>query len=359
MLFATSLGNYIKSTVGRLLNLHKPHQYNHICSMYPRAVFMEVTNYCNLNCVMCTFHSKESPFRGNGRFSRSKGFMSESLAYKIIDELGSSDVPIWLAMHGAGEPLLHPKIEMFIRRASKYDNLNVGFLTNGMLLTDEKIKALLDSGIKWLSVSIDGLRADLMEKYRKGASFSKIHSNTMHLIQAVTSREEKPFLHVNMTVQKEMEADVDQFVDYWLQYVDQVSVSPCRPIGSRKSPLLPEGVRREPCYMLFETMVIFWDGSVGLCCEDWFNWGQMGSVELNSLYEVWHGKKFSKVRELHLKGKYSKLMLCKECDIWFNKTPKVYFDTNRNCEVVVNAWQTIYRKVNKAKSETIRLADAL
>ncbi|MCK7495050.1 MAG: hypothetical protein MZW92_31175 [Comamonadaceae bacterium] len=45
---------------------------------------------------------------------------------------------------------------------------------------------------------------------------------------------------VNMTVQDEMREDVPRFIDFWLPLADEVSVSPCRPIGTRDNILVRE-----------------------------------------------------------------------------------------------------------------------
>lgn len=346
MLFRTSLGDFLKSLIRRRnIKNGKDNFLETNVPKWPRTVFLETTNHCNLRCVMCTFHGhKKTPQEIS--LKRPMGFISRQLAFKVIDELGGSGEPIWLALHGAGEPLLHPEIDIFVERAGKYSNLNVGFLTNGMLLSSKLSEALLDAGIRWLSVSIDGINPVLMEKYRVGSDYQKICANFLAFIEKVRRRSLQVDLHVNMTIQEEMKPDVDKFVDHWLQYVDQVSVSPCRPVGSRKSYLVPRGVRRTPCYMLFEMMVVFWDGSVALCCEDWFNQVELGNVQSSSVYDIWHGERFNNVRAIHEAGNYSAISLCKECDMWFNKTPEIYFDDDRGCEVVVNAWQKVYKKLN-------------
>ncbi len=345
MLFRTLLEDILKNIISKGNSKNDKNKYSFITiPKMPKSVFLEVTNHCNLRCVMCTFHSERLPKILEKVPYRSKGFIKKELAFKIIDELGSSGEPIWLALHGAGEPLLHPEIENFVERASRYSNLNVGFLTNGMLLTSEKSKLLLDAGIRWLSVSIDGVNPGLMEKYRVGSNYTRIHNNFTKFVEFVRVKNINVDLHVNMTVQKEMEADIDEFVNYWLQYVDQVSISPCRPLGSRKSSLVPKEIKRTPCYMLFEMMVIYWDGLVGLCCEDWFNSGNMGSVERTTIHEVWHGRKYRAVRRFHERGEFHRIELCKDCDIWFNKIPQVEIDRNKNLKITKNAWQVIYER---------------
>ncbi len=310
----------------------------------PSSVYVELTNFCNLRCVMCTFHSPLSPFLVDGKPPRKRGFMDKSLAFKIVDELGSGGIPLTLSLHGAGEPLLHRDLVEIVSRASRYSKIYAGFLTNAMLLDAELSRRLLDAGLGWISFSIDGNDPKTFEAYRQRAKLDVVKKNVMTFLEISQKLGIKPLTQVNMTVQKEMWDQVDDFVSFWLQYVDRVSVSPCRPMGSRKSPLVPPHVKRIPCPMLFSMMVIYWNGDVGLCCEDWFNDGQMGNVSNQSLSSVWKGKKFEQARTLHIKGLYNRVPLCGDCDIWFNGIPEVLKDEERNITIIKNAWQWEYRK---------------
>ncbi|MEJ5300517.1 MAG: radical SAM/SPASM domain-containing protein [Thermodesulforhabdaceae bacterium] len=315
-----------------------------ILTPMPQMVYLELTNHCNLRCIMCTFHSPFSPCLVDGKPPRKKGFMKKELAFKIIDELGLSEQPITVALHGAGEPLLYKEVPEVVARANCYPNLNIGFLTNAMLLTPEISRKLIESGLKWVSFSIDGNSPDLFERYRKGADLETVLKNAMNFLEITKEIGTGIVTHVNMTVQEEMWQQVDDFVDFWLPLVDRVSISPCRPMGSRRSPLVTPEAQRIPCPMLFFMMVIYWDGKVGLCCEDWFNEGCMGDVEKEGVAGVWRGKRFQWARQMHKKKLYHKVPLCGDCDIWFNGTPEISRDEFRKCTVTKNAWQWEYRK---------------
>lgn len=310
----------------------------------PSSVYLELTNFCNLRCVMCTFHSPSSPFLVDGNPPRKRGFMDKGLAFRIVDELGSGDIPITLSLHGAGEPLLHKDLAEVLNRASRYRQIYVGFLTNAMLLDAEVSRRLLDAGLGWISFSIDGNDPISFEAYRRGAKLDVVKKNVMGFLELSQKLGVKPMTQVNMTVQEDMWDQVDDFVDFWLRYVDRVSISPCRPMGSRKSSLVPPETQRIPCPMLFSMMVIYWDGNVGLCCEDWFNDGQMGNLSVESLSSVWKGKRFEWARKMHSKGLYDRVPLCGDCDIWFNGIPEVIHEEKRGISVIKNAWQWEYRK---------------
>ena len=58
-----------------------------------------------------------------------------------------------------GEPLLHPEIEDIIRRI-RHHGMIFGLITNGYLLTPQKIRALNDAGLDHLQISIDNIQPD-------------------------------------------------------------------------------------------------------------------------------------------------------------------------------------------------------
>jgi uncharacterized Fe-S cluster-containing radical SAM superfamily protein len=304
----------------------------------PRTFFLELTNHCNLRCSMCNFHSPSLERR------REKGFMDPELSLRIIEEICAMEGPRpWIALHGAGEPLLHRNLVDILLKTS-HREIDIGFLTNAVLLNEEMSKKILDAGISWIGFSIDGIVKEKFEKYRRGADYDAVLRNTLTFLDLAKKRRPELRTMVNMTIQDEMKDDVPKFVEFWLPTVSEVCVSPCRPVGLRDNQLARDfGLNeRIPCYMLFTMMVIYWDGNVGLCCEDWFNDGRMGNVTQENVEGVWNGRNFSRCRSLHREGTYSELPLCSDCNSWFNSTPLESFDANLGCHVVKTAWQYKY-----------------
>lgn len=303
----------------------------------PKSYFLELTNHCNLRCIMCNFHSPLV----NGK--RQKGFMDTDLAIDVLKQIADTGEKSWVALHGAGEPLLHKGLIKIVEFASRYGNINCGFLTNAVMLDKEMTARIMDAGISWIGFSLDGIVREKFEKYRVGSDFEKIMENVLYFLGINSTRGEKVHTLVNMTVQEEMKEDVDAFIDFWLDKVDEVAISPCRPIGSRHNILAGSSESRQPCYMLYEMMVIYWDGEVGLCCEDWFNYGRMGNVNSEKLIDIWHGKRFEDVRSRHEKGLFNEIELCRDCNSWF-RTGDEEKDNKRGCIIQKNAWQYVYRK---------------
>jgi radical SAM protein with 4Fe4S-binding SPASM domain len=273
----------------------------------PQDIILELTNTCNLRCVMCHIHSEHVTKK------RPEGFMREDLWRKIIDEISTWPHQVNLNTFGGGEALLHPEIADIVKYAKEKPNIIAGFLTNGMLLSREKTAGLLEAGIDWIAVSLDGTDADVVESFRKGSRLATIEENIHNLIYA-RGESKKPSIRLNMVLLPDVRPQLENFIRKWVPLVDQVMISKYRPLGERT--FLDSPLPRRPCYLLEKMLVVAWNGDVGLCCEDNFIEQKMGNVSNVSLEAIWYGKEFQRVRNLHQQGLYHRIGLCKECDTW-------------------------------------------
>ena len=75
-----------------------------------------------------------------------------------LGELGTSVVTI-----SGGEPLLHPDLDDIIRRM-RPNGIVSGLITNGYLLTADRVQRLNRAGLEWLQISIDNVNPDEVSK---------------------------------------------------------------------------------------------------------------------------------------------------------------------------------------------------
>ena len=104
---------------------------------------------CNLSCGYCNEyddHSKPVPLEE---------------MYRRIDRLASFGTTI-ITLSG-GEPLLHPELDLIIRRIRRH-GIIAGLITNGYLLTAERIERLNRAGLEHLQISIDNVLPDEVSK---------------------------------------------------------------------------------------------------------------------------------------------------------------------------------------------------
>ncbi|MBW1972484.1 MAG: hypothetical protein DRG20_00015 [Deltaproteobacteria bacterium] len=282
----------------------------------PNCVILEITNRCNLKCIMCHFHSEQV------KRKRAQGFMEKTLWQKILDEIGTWEKEVNVETFGVGEPLLHPDLIEIIKYGKKKPNIKIGFLTNGMLLTPSMSKKLLDAEIDWIGISIDGIDPKLFAHYRKGGTLTQVETNLNELLKIKKGmKNSKPLIKLNMVVLPGMENMVDPFINRWIDRVEEVMIAHYRPIPTRK--FLDKPLNRTPCYLLYEMMVITWDGDMVLCCEDIFADEIIGNVKKKSLRSLWESKRFEEYRKKHEKGEFDKISICKDCDVWSTNQVKI------------------------------------
>src|SRR5689334_22313802 len=104
---------------------------------------------CNLSCAYCNEYDDFS-----------KPVPIETM-YERIDRLAGLGTTI-VTISG-GEPLLHPDLDLVIARIRKH-GIIAGMITNGYLLTAERIHRLNKAGLDHLQISIDNVMPDDISK---------------------------------------------------------------------------------------------------------------------------------------------------------------------------------------------------
>jgi radical SAM protein with 4Fe4S-binding SPASM domain len=109
-----------------------------------RLVFWEVTKGCNLRCIHC---------RATATELSSPTDLPTRTALNIIDQIAAAANPI-LVLSG-GEPLYRSDIFQLARYATD-KGLRVALATNGTLVTKDVARMIVDSGVRRVSISLDG-----------------------------------------------------------------------------------------------------------------------------------------------------------------------------------------------------------
>jgi heme b synthase len=121
----------------------------------PRLVAWEVTRSCNLNCVHCRASSEKGPYHGE---------LDRAKALEILDQIAFTGSPIIIL--SGGEPLLRQDIFDLARHGTRL-GLRMVMATNGTLLTSHIAEEIKTSGIKRISISLDGADAEEHDRFRK------------------------------------------------------------------------------------------------------------------------------------------------------------------------------------------------
>jgi MoaA/NifB/PqqE/SkfB family radical SAM enzyme len=283
----------------------KWHEYpkRGIVNDFPLHIDIESTNDCNLRCPMC----------GRNFMKEKIGHMSWELYKKIIDEGSKYKLPS-VKLNYRGEPLLHPKLVEMVKYAKKMKILEVQFNTNGVLLTEEKIREFIEAGLDRIIFSVDGATKETYERIRWPAKFEVVVQNIRRLVEL---RDElgydRPCVRVQMVNMEETRHEIEAFIKMWKPVANKLGIITKRERDPTKK--ISKHRKAFPCPQIWQRMMVCWDGEVRMCCGDWLGEIRVGDATKESLYDLWHGEVYTRIRELHRRGEFDKIPVCAKCEI--------------------------------------------
>lgn len=304
-------------------------------------LFIDVTNKCNLKCIMCAV-----PYYDDLRCDMSLGLFKKIAlsTFPYIKELSLSC---------GYEPFI---VKDFIEMLSYIRGSGIplsALVTNGVLLNETNINRLIYAGIDCLFISIEGAQKITYEKIRKGADFettlSKIelinrlkeefsspkpgvyfmttlmHSNIAELPQLIMLAARlkvkgialKP-IYINTTemISESLENDKDQATRYFIQskkMAEEFNISLIitpdlqNLIGAKDAYADhgEEGIKK--CREIQPVMYISSDGKVKPC-PTW-NGSPMGDFNVQDFRQIWEGDEFEKLRSEIADGNFGEICL--------------------------------------------------
>jgi len=274
----------------------------------PSTLWIEVTNRCNLHCLMCDRDS----------LTRPQADIEWSMFEKIADEAIKLGVRR-IKLNRYGECLMHPKIHEMTKYLKSRGVPWVFFVSNGTLMNEDRRKAIVDSGLDLLVVSIDGYTAETYETIRRGARLDKVRTNVEELIRLRNeSGKKRPLVQINTVLMQDNADEVPDLIRYWEDRADLVSVRSYGVTGTLgdRSVLAEEHFDNElsPCHFIYSSMLTFVNGDVTICCADFNGALVIGNVTKQSLADMWRGAAYEKIRELMKGGRFNELPpICRTC----------------------------------------------
>lgn len=155
------------------LNMEEMEQGKTILKSYPRRLVFELTNACNLNCVMCGRNAADF-----------KPTVFDMDVFRSFEPL--MDIVEEVTLMGWGEPTIHPN---FIEMLQIIDNHGARkyFCTNGMNLG--KIKdAIFDYQVDVFAVSLDGVTDETNSRIRRGSKIDQIVDDLKDIVRMKKER---------------------------------------------------------------------------------------------------------------------------------------------------------------------------
>ena len=279
---------------------------------FPLMSVLSFSYVCNALCPNCPYTNSE--IRSDYKDAK---YMAPEIFKKIADEVGKHQA--WLRISGGGEPMMHPQF-LELMEYAKEQGCKLGIITNGSILDDTLIDALLAIEVDVLEFSVDASTQADYEIVRKGLDFSKLVKNIQNVYNKRNATNAPTKIIASAINQKGI--DVDTVEQFWLPYVDNFQKRKYLTWGindaqnsADDTPYL-EPSQRVPCPFLFERLNIDSRGQVMVCGYDIAANTNMGNIQEHSIKEIWHGDGFGFYREKHLNRKGDEIEMCKNCPDW-------------------------------------------
>ncbi len=172
------------------------------CITPPILCALLVTYRCNMRCIFCDLPAKET----------GKPELPEEKFKEIINELssmGSTGVSFT-----GGEPLLRQDIFNLIHHAKK-KNIATQLTTNGLLLTRETCKKLIDAGLDDFGVSLESHLPDVHNRIRgaKGA-WHKVVEGIENFVKIRDATKGITDITISTVINRDNLDHIREFVDF-------------------------------------------------------------------------------------------------------------------------------------------------
>lgn len=317
---------------------------------HPVTLSIEPTNICNLRCYLCP--------TGEGRKGREKGVMSFENFKKIIDEIG--DYLYHITFNNWGEPLLNRDIYRMVKYAHD-KKISTSIASNFTLFKKEDADKLIDSGLDFIDISIDGITQEVYQIYRIGGKLEDAFEGLKSLVECKKNRRSKtPVIEWQFLIMRHNEHQVDGFkkiaddigvdlatlhpislnerflhYDSNFEHVELRKEDYNKLFEQVKNKWLPENkdyIRRDykdcqhklkenytfekvyPCTWLWRTIYISWDGGVAPCCKPFSKKEDFGNFFEGNFKDLWNNRVYKSARVLFCKNRKKSEKVKTYCD---------------------------------------------
>lgn len=285
-------------------------------------VRIETSTSCNAGCVFCPHPTED--------FTRKREVMSldtyKFYLDKILNELGSQITETTFS--GFGEIFIDRGIVDKIAYAGT-KNIDIHLLTNGSMLTPERIDKIYEIGVKDIRVSLHTTNPDsygrVMNYKSSKFDFETVMNNVNYAIE--NKPKETQFI-ITADIVKENKNDIEQMV---LDFEDRCTLEVWYPhnwVYGKEYRDKSEPNTLKTCGRPFNGPIqIQIDGDIIMCCFDFNNELVLGNFKRQTLKEIFDGEIFQQLVKHHTDGTCLESdFICNGCDQLKDKNDIVIYN---------------------------------
>ena len=302
----------------RLNNYIENFQTKDYLKSLPAFIIIEPCNHCNLRCPLCPTGQQ---------LSVDRGVMRKETFALIIDQLHRFVRHINLFY--LGEPLLCKNLPWMIQYARNH-KIKVSVSTNLNVFNEKICDDLINTGLDYLIVSLDGVSQNTYATYRIGGNYDRVLNN----IRLLANRKRElgsayPRIFIQFVVFKHNESEVSKIKEVASSLGVEIFFRQGALGGKGYSPPVTKDreeakkwltqdkkyqleydyfsekpyLRNGKCNYLWSVATINWDGSVFPCCWIYEQKHSFGNILHQEFKEIWNNDRFRTSRRLFSKRK--------------------------------------------------------
>lgn len=301
----------------------------------PLCISIEPTNICNFKCRMC-WQGTAQYLQDGGPFCK----MDMDLFMRILENISfmcekyEKKIKL-IKLYSTGEPMLNKNLGKMIRMIKEADICQqLEVTSNCGMLTKELAEEMIEAGLDYLRVSVYSV---IPERHSYVTRQSKITPETIHeniaYLYDLRNKlgKEKPFICAKIIDTNSSENELfkdcykdisdEQLIDIpWnLAKLEENSLhalyGDSENVMHEKYKETSLYKKRKACRYPFSHMTIRSNGDVVVCCTDWSRDTLLGSINNETLDDIWNGKRLYDFRVMQLKTHGERHPLCATCEV--------------------------------------------
>ena len=300
----------------------------------PYILFLDPCNVCNLRCPLCA--------TGMNDLGRPQGMMTLDCFKRYLDP----HVPYLFEVncHNWGESLINDDIFDMIGYAQS-KNVGTNMSSNLVIAQDHHLDGLIDAGLEYLTVSVDGADDASYLKYRVRGKFDRVVENMAKLVEKREKKGKGPYIEWQYIVMRHNEDKVEEAEKIAKEIgIDRIRFIPVglpyevknrkaladewfprhftgRDQGEDTPQTFGQADRPAPCYYLYRSMVVNTDGGVSPCCivyKEKRDFDHMENHETIDIGKIWNNEMYRSARAMYTDKEWigRKRTVCDHCDIF-------------------------------------------
>ena len=292
----------------------------------PWLIILEPTNVCNLRCPLCPTGLELS--------KRKKGIANVEDVKKFLFSI--KDHCIQIHLQNWGEPTLHKKLCEIISYCTGlglYTYMSSNF---ALKYKEGFLEKLVDSGLSYLHIDIDGMTQDVYSKYRKRGDLNNVFDNLEKVCKIKKENNlEYPKIEIAMLAMKQNEHQHNDFLKLRDKYdVDSIKIGNIQYNPNLGTEFLPKNkkyiyksyetgeadtksstdIEKKICNWPWSGFVVNYSGDISACCIIDDPDSDFGNVFKHGVKKIWNNEHYISSRaEFFDKTKISVKTICNIC----------------------------------------------